>query len=275
VGELCGRNLILPSLDLVGKGAMVVLPDADLDQAAQDAVSAAFGQAGQRPIGLATIFLHEACAAGFTQRLLQRVAALAIGNPLSDPDVACGPMINARAATAFREHWDLGRAEGAALLIGGEQWTEANRTGQVKGNISHGVYMQPCVWDGVTPEMGIYRHPVPGPTVNLSTFTDLGETLAVIARSSCGAAISLYTRDQAAIERFHRDSLADITRMNTTADDRQTLLSFTGHGTRPGCQPSLEGFTRWMALKGAAAQPTMATEPEPFTSTFKTDWDSL
>ena len=275
VGELCGRNLILPSLDLVGKGAMVVLPDADLDQAAQDAVSAAFGQAGQRPIGLATIFVHETCAAEFKQRFLGCVAALEIGNPLSDPDVACGPLINARAATAFREHWDLGRAEGATLLTGGEQWTEANRTGRVKGNISHGVYMQPCVWDGVTPEMGIFRHPIPGPTVNLSSFTDLGETLAVIARSSCEVAISLYSQDQAAIERFHRDSQADITRLNTTADDRQALLSLTGHGTRPGCQPSLQGFTRWVTLKGAPAQPTMVTNPETFTSTFKTDWDSL
>ena len=275
VGELCGRNLILPSLDLAGKGAMVVLPDADLDLAAGDAVAAAFGQAGQRPIGLATIFVHEACAAAFKQRFLVRVAALVIGNPLSDPEVACGPMINARAATAFREHWDLGRAEGATLLTGGEQWTEANRTAQVKGNIAHGLYMQPCVWDGVTPGMGIYRHPVAGPTVNLCTFAELGEALAGISGSLCSVAISLYTRDQAAIDQFHRDSQADITRVNSTADDRQTLLSFTGHGTRPGCRPSLEGFTRWMAMQGAPAQPTAAAAPEPFTSTFKTDWDSL
>ena len=277
VGEACGRNLVLPNLDLLVKGALVILPDADLDQAARDAVQAAFGQAGQRPIGLATILMHEACAAGFRQRFLDRVAALEVGNPMTDPDVACGPMINARSATAFREHWDLGRAEGAALLTGGEQWSETNRTEQVKGNISHGIYMQPCVWDKVTPDMGLFRNQIPGPTVGLATFTDLGEALDGLVDTPCGSVISLYTQDRAAIERFHRESRADITRLNTTSDDRRALLSVTGHGTQPGCQPALDRFSRWMAADGNKMTPPAPPEadPETLVSTLKTDWDSL
>ncbi|MFN7957806.1 MAG: aldehyde dehydrogenase family protein [Holophagaceae bacterium] len=277
VGEACGRNLILPSLDLVGKGSLVVLPDADLDRAADDAVRTAFGQAGQRPVGLGNLLVHEACAAAFRQRLLERVAALEVGNPLTHPEVAYGPMINPRAATAFREHWELGQAQGATLLTGGAQWTEANRTDQVKGDIAHGAYMQPCVWEGVTPDMGLFRHPVAGPTVNLCSFQDLGEALGWIADATSGGTTSLYTRETASIARFHRTSRADIARVNTTADDRNTLLSFTGHGTRPGCQPVLDGFTRWMTAEGEGGwAPAQETEiPAGTASPLKTDWDSL
>jgi len=277
VGEACGRNLILPSLDLVGKGSLVVMGDADLDLAAADAVQAAFGQAGQRPIGLVNLLVHEACATGFKQRLLDRVAALEVGNPLTHPDVAYGPMINARAATAFREHWELGLAQGATLLTGGAQWSEANRTDQVKGDIAHGAYMQPCVWEGVTPDMGLFRHQVTGPTVNLCTFQDLGEALGWIADSTAGATISLYTWEPAPIALFQQTSRADIARVNTTHDDRTTLLSFTGHGTHSGCQPLLDGFTRWMSVQGEGgwAPASGAKAPEPAAGSLKTDWDSL
>jgi len=277
LGEACGRNLVLPSLDLVGKGSLVVMADADLDLAADDAVRAAFGQAGQRPIGLANLLVQEACAAAFKQKLLDRIAALEVGNPLTHPDVAYGPMINARAATAFREHWDLGLAQGATLLTGGAQWTEANRTAQVKGEISHGAYMQPCVWGGVTPDMGLFRHQVTGPTVNLCTFQDLGEALGWIADATSGATISLYTFNPGHIEWFQRSSRVDIARVNTTGDDPSALLPFTGHGTRSGCQPVLDGFTRWMSVQGEGgwAPAISAKDPEPVAATLKTDWDSL
>jgi aldehyde dehydrogenase (NAD+) len=273
VGELCGRNLVLPSLDLVGKGAMVVMPDADLDQAAQDAVRAAFALAGQCPIGLVNLLLHEACAAAFKERFLGRVAALEMGNPMTDPDVSFGPLINARAATAFREHWDLGRADGGNLLCGGEQWTEANRTSQVKGNISHGAYMQPCVWDGVTPAMGLFRSQVLGPTVSLTTIQGFDEALVL---TQGAPAISLYAQDRAWIERFQHESTADLTRLNSTVDDPETRLAFAGQGTRPGSRLAFDGYLRWQA--GASLPPWEGqprTDPGSLVGTFKTDWASL
>jgi aldehyde dehydrogenase (NAD+) len=245
VGELCGRNLILPSLDLTWKGAMVVLPDADLDQAIEDALQAAFTQAGQGSTGLANILLHEACAGAFRQRFLDRVAGLDVGNPMTDAGVAYGPMINARTAAAFREHWELGQAEGATLLTGGDQWTEANRTSQVKGNMGHGLYMQPCVWDGVRPDMGLFRNQVLGPTVNLCSCGDFDEALAWLQGTPCGAVTSLYTQDRALVGRFKREGTADIASINTLTGDPEARLTYTGQGTHPGGQPSLEGFTRW------------------------------
>jgi alpha-ketoglutaric semialdehyde dehydrogenase len=274
VGELCGRALILPNLDLVGRGAMVVLPDADLDQAVEDAVRSAFGQAGQRPLGLINLILHEGCAAGFKQRFLDRVASLEVGNPMTDPGVAYGPMINAKSATAFREHWELGRAEGAVLLAGGDQWTEANRDGHVRGNIGHGFYMQPCVWDGVKPEMELFRNQVHGPTVNLSTVTDMEGALTWTQGSP---AISLYTQDPTWIGRFQRENRADIVSLNTTVGDPSTRLPFTGHGTRPGAQLALDGFTRWQTCNGGSADEDQPEQGEVMAAgkPLHTDWDSL
>jgi aldehyde dehydrogenase (NAD+) len=275
VGEQCGRNLILPSLDLARKGAMVVMPDADLQRAVADALQAAFAQAGQASVGLVNILLHEACAAPFKQLFLERVARLEVGNPMTNQDVAYGPMINARSATAFREHWELGRTEGATLLLGGDQWTEANRTEHVQGNIGHGLYMQPCVWEGVTPGLGLFHNQVLGPTVNLTSFGDFDEALTWIKGSPCGAITSLYAQDRAWIERFKRESGADIANINTTAAQPKARLPFTDQGTRPGGQPVLAGFTRWQTSNVEdLAEPEATEAPKPGPA-LRTDWDSL
>lgn len=275
VGETCGRNLILPNLDLVGRGAVVIMPDADLDRAAQDALRAAFAQAGQRPIGLVNILLHETCASTFKERFMDRVAGLEVGNPMTDPDVAYGPMINARAATAFREHWEAGQKEGATLLSGGEQWTEATRTEQVKGNIGHGAYMQPCVWDGVKPEMDLFQKHIMGPTVNLCTFTTFDEAMGWINDTHCSPTVSLYTHTREWIDRFWLECGADITSLNTTADDPEARLPFSGHGTRSRSPRALDGYIRWQSHCGSPDGLPEASGTPKSASTFKTDWGSL
>jgi len=274
VGEICGRNLILPNLEVVGKGALVVLPDADLQQAAADAIRAAFGHAGQRPLALANILVHEDCAAAFKKALLAQVTQLEIGNPLGHPDVAYGPMLNTRTANAFREHWEKGQAEGATLLTGGEQWSEANRTPQVKGDIAHGVYMQPCVWGGVTPEMGLFRHRVLGPTLNLTAFSDLDQALTWLGEAGCGPANALYTQDKASIDQFLQKNLSELALVNTTTVDAAARLPFTGQGTHPGGQGAIEGFTRWQTSQ-AALSTALAPATELPVSTLQTDWASL
>lgn len=274
VGERCGRNLLLPSLDLVGKGAMVVMPDADPDGAVQDGLRAAFGHAGQRPLGLVNILLHETGATRFKQQFMEGVASLEVGNPMTDPGVAYGPMINARSAATFREHWEAGRAEGATLLCGGDHWTEATRTSQVKGNIGHGIYMQPCVWDGVTPAMDLFRNRVLGPTVNLSTFVDFDEALA---RINGAPAMSLYTQDRHWIARFKRESRTDIANINAPAVDSGARLPFTGQGTSPGGQLAIDGFTRWQTSNDDTAGERQSEHAGAMTTpnSIQTDWDSL
>lgn len=266
IGELCGHQLILPSLELGGRNPMVVLPDANLDLAVQAAVCAAFGAAGQRGTSLSNLILHEACAPEFKRQFLEAVEALPAGNPLTDPDVACGPMINARLAEGFRAHWETGHKDGAALLCGGARWTEENRTDRVKGVIGHGLYMQPCVWDGVTPDMGIFQKETPGPTVNLSTVKNFDEAMACVHGAPSGPVASLFTEDRQAIARFKREARAGQLNLNTSATGPRE------HGVR-----DFDWHTRWQTVNSIASGPFQPAEPTggPGKPRPKTDWSSL
>lgn len=275
VGELCGRRLIPADLDLAGKGTMLVLPDGDLDRAAQDALAAAFGQAGQHPVGLANLLVHEACAGALRQRLLDGIATLVVGNPLADPAVAVGPLMNARLATAFRDHWEAARGEGATLLSGGEAWSEANRTDRVRGDIAHGAYLQPCLWEGVTPAMAQFRNQAPGPFLNLCVVKDFDEGLTWMAQAPSRLAAHLYTGDRALAGRFRREVRADLVGINAPAGHAEGRLPFAGLGTGPGLRPALDGFSRWQILAGDSEEDA-APETQPLTpGTLKTDWDGL
>jgi aldehyde dehydrogenase (NAD+) len=266
ISELCGHRFIVPGLELGGRNPMVVLPDADLDRAAQDAVRAAFGHGGQRGASLANLILHEACAAEFKRRFLEAVAALHMGNPMTDPDVAYGPMINARLAEGFKAHWELGRRDGATLLCGGEAWTDGNRTERVLGPVGHGHYMQPCVWEGVVPSMELFHKQVLGPTVNLVTVADIDEALACVHAAPCGLSASLYTEDRRCIERFRREARAEVLNLNTG-----------GTGLRENGPWDLDWHTRWQTVHETAPGPIQDApvhaakgKPRPLT-----DWTGL
>lgn len=273
VGEVCGRNLLNPSLDLVGKGAMIILPDADLERAVGDALHSAFSHAGQRPLGLVNLLVHEACAVQFRQSFLEGVANLTLGNPMTDPDVAFGPMLNARTALAFREQWDTGRTDGATLVTGGEACSTANRTHRVKGDVSHGLYMQPCVWDGVTPAMGLFQSQVLGPTVNLVTCAGLEEALAWIQGTPSAFALSLYSQDPASIQHFKREHGADVAGINHPS--HAPGLHLPGLGSRPGGRSGVEAFVRWEALCGVDLDEAKPLPTTAHPESVPTDWDSL
>lgn len=273
VAEACGRSLMLPDLDLVGKGAMVVLPDADLPQAAASALRAAFGQAGQRPLGLASALVHEAVLPAFRQQLLDQLAQLPQGNPLSHPEVAMGPMVHARSAAAFREHWDTGRAEGATLLAGGEAWSESNRTDQVHGEIGHGHYLQPTLWAGVTPDMGLFLNPHQGPALNLCQVRDLEEALTWLAELPRLPLLSLHTENPAGLAEHLWGGRADQTLVNDPLGHDQNRVPFTAQGTHPGTRLAVDGFTRWQIVQPATPE-VLPSDPAVVPGPT-TDWNSL
>src|SRR5690606_14046515 len=102
IGELCGRHLQQPCLELGGKNPMVVLPDADLDLAVEGALFSGFGTAGQRCTSLGTAIVHEAVYDEFLARFSAAVATAPIGDPTAD--VVYGPMLSERFAARF-EDW--------------------------------------------------------------------------------------------------------------------------------------------------------------------------
>jgi len=284
IGELAGRNLMVPSLELGGKNPMIVMPDCDLDQAVQGALCGAFGSGGQRRTSLANLIVHQDVAAAFRDKFLAAVAALELGNPVTHPDVFFGPMINPRFGKAFEEHWALGREDGATLLCGGARWHEDNRTAQVHGFITKGIYMQPCVWEGLTPDMKLFQTEVFGPTVNLCTVADFDQALAWSNATRYGLSSAIHTEKRDWIERFKRESNAARVSINGACSGLEGHLPFggngwSGNGTREGGSWTLESYTRWHSVDDDAPARLRQARLDPDYSTGTqyelSHWDRL
>ena len=257
IGEACGRNLIVPSLALGGKNPMIVMPDANLENAVHGALFGAFATAGQRCTSTANIILHQDIAPAFKTRFLQAVGALPIGNPLAH-EVLYGPVISARFAEAFEAHWEMGKGEGATLLTGGARWTEENRDDRVHGDISRGAFMQPCVWDGVTPDMELFQTEILGPTVNLCTVESFEQALEYANGTPYGLSSAIYTENRAWIDRFKRETKAGMSSINNSTVGSEAHAPFggngwSGNGTRESGPWVLDSYTRWHAVNDDAS----------------------
>lgn len=263
VAEHCGRGLIHPVLHLGAANAMIVMPDADLDQAAQDALRGAYGRGGQCASSLGNLIVHESCLDELRQGLLDALAELKVGNPLTHPEVAFGPMLHKRFAEAQRARWDSGEEHGANLLCGGTSWTEDNRDERVLGNIAHGVYKQPTLWDAVTPDMELFQSESFGPSLNLCAVRDFDEALTWANSLRSGRACSLYTGTRAWLDRFPGESRAGLTALNALPSATDAVL-WNGVGT-----PETEvGITtsQWVHAKHASAEPAQPAKPLPTTA---------
>ena len=284
IGEMAGRNLMIPSLELGGKNPMIVMPDCNLDKAVEGALFGAFGTGGQRCTSTANIILHQDIAEAFKAKFMEAVASLEIGNPVTHAGVFFGPMINARFAKAFEAHWAMGRKDGATLLCGGERWSEANRTDQVKGFIEKGIYMQPCVWDNVTPEMELFQTEVFGPTVNLSTVESFEEAMEYANGTPYGLSSAIYTENRLWVERFKRDIHAGMSSINNSTSGAEAHMPFggvgwSGNGTRESGQWVLDAYTRWHAVNDDASTRLQLAQIETdYSSKAKyeaTHWEKL
>jgi len=284
IAEMCGRNLILPSLELGGKNPMVIMPDAHLENAVHGALWGAFGTAGQRCTSLANIIVHRDIAEAFKQHFLDAVARMAVGNPIMHPEVMYGPMINARFAAGFEAHWEMGARDGAKRLCGGARWNEENRDARVKGDIAQGHYMQPCVWDDVTPEMELFQTEVFGPTVNISTVNSFDEALEFANGTPYGLSSAIYTSNRVWVERFKREIKAGMVSINNSTTGAEAHLPFggngwSGNGTRESGIWVLDWYTRWQAINddasGTLQLAQIETDYSKKTKYPATDWDSI
>jgi aldehyde dehydrogenase (NAD+) len=253
IGEVAGRNLVIPSLELSGKNPMVILPDCNLENAVQGALWGAFATAGQRRTSVGNLIIHQDIYEQFKTAFLAAVDAMELGNPISHPEVFYGPLINARFAKSFESHWTAGREDGATLLRGGAKWTDENRTDQVKGAIHKGHFMQPCVWEDVTPAMRLFQNEIHGPTVNLCKVESFDEAMALANGTPYGFSSAIYTEDRTLVERFKREIRAGLTSINNTTSGTEVHVPYggvgwSGNGTMEGGPFVLDSYTRWHAI---------------------------
>jgi len=240
----CGARLKRVSLELGGKNAQIVMDDADLDLAVEGALWGAFGTAGQRCTATSRLIVHEKAIARFTEKLLDRVRTLKLGDGL-DAATEVGPLVNDGRVKEVHSYVKLGVEEGATLLCGGEPATD--------GALAHGAFYAPTVFTNVNRTMRIAREEIFGPVVVILRVRSLEEAVDVLNDTPYGLSSSIYTRDVNSAFRAIRDIEAGITYVNGPTIGAEVQLPFggvkeTGNGHREASHTVLDVFTEWKTV---------------------------
>ena len=175
------------------KNHMVTMPDADLDQAADALMGAAYGSAGERCMAVSVAVAVGGSADPLIERLKPRVEALRIG-PWTDPEAEMGPIVTEQARRRIRRLVDSGVAQGADLAVDGRGYT-------LQG-YENGFFMGGCLFDRVTPDMEIYREEIFGPVLCVVRAPDYETALGLVRANPYGNGAAIFTRDGDAARNF-------------------------------------------------------------------------
>jgi aldehyde dehydrogenase (NAD+) len=254
IGELCGRHLQSPCLELGGKNPLVVMDDADLDVAVEGALFSGFGTAGQRCTSLGTAIVHEAVHDDFLGRLAHAVETAPIGDPMQD--VLYGPMLHERFLQRFEGDW-LGLVRDHHALHGSTgtgRITAANpRAGFVGGDPERGLYVHPTIVSGVRADDDIATTETFGPIVGVARFGDWEEAMTLANGHGYGLSAAIYTTHPEHAFRFRSAVTAGMVSVNNSTSGAEAHLPFggngrSGNGSRQSGMWVLDQFTRWQAL---------------------------
>jgi aldehyde dehydrogenase (NAD+) len=252
VGELCGRHLQSPCLELGGKNPMVVTAAADPALAVEGALFSGFGTAGQRCTSLGTVLVHSSVHDSFVDSLASAVAAAPIGDPFSD--VLYGPMLSERFAERYESYLDwIGpshtvRGSTAVGRIG----AAAPREGFV-GDADGGLFYHPVIVDGVLPDDRLFLEETFGPVIGVCTYDSLDEAIELANRPGYGLSSSIYTTDPTEAFRFRAGVGAGMVSVNNSTSGAEAHLPFggngrSGNGSRQSGRWVLDQFTRWQSM---------------------------
>jgi alpha-ketoglutaric semialdehyde dehydrogenase len=252
IGEVCGRRLQVPSLELGGKNPLVVLADADLELAVEGAVWASYGTAGQRCTSAGNLIVDRRVLPAFRERFVRRASSLKIGNPLDEQN-DYGPFINQRFLERWIEQRATGLEDGATLLLDGKRIAPSDTLPGFSGDAGRGLYATPRLFDGVRIDMRIAQEECFGPTVNLIEVDGLDDAIRVANGTPYGLSSAIYTRDAHAMLRFKEEIRAGMTSINNSTTGAEAHLPFggngwSGNGTRESGIWVLDAYTRWQAV---------------------------
>lgn len=174
------------------KNHLVVLPDADMDQAADALVGAAYGSAGERCMAISAVVTVGDAAERLLEKLLPKIEALKVG-PGSDNNNDMGPLITAEHRDKVRSYIDLGEEEGAELLVDGRRHDITK---------SSGYFLGPTLLDHATPEMRVYREEIFGPVLTMTRADTFDDAVRLINDHEYGNGTAIFTRDGDAAREF-------------------------------------------------------------------------
>ncbi|MDE2578205.1 MAG: CoA-acylating methylmalonate-semialdehyde dehydrogenase [Hyphomicrobiales bacterium] len=176
------------------KNHMVIMPDADMDQAVDALIGAGYGSAGERCMAISVaVPVGKATADALIAKLVPRVESLKIG-PSTDSSADFGPLVTAEALQRVRNYVDIGVKEGAKLVVDGRNF-------KMQG-YENGFYMGGCLFDDVTKDMRIYKEEIFGPVLSTVRAQDYAEALKLVNDHEYGNGVAIFTRDGDAARDF-------------------------------------------------------------------------
>ncbi|MCK4574845.1 aldehyde dehydrogenase family protein [candidate division WOR-3 bacterium] len=239
IAEVCGKTLKRVSLELGGKNAQIVTSDADLDLALEGVLWGAFGTTGQRCTATSRLILSEKVYDTFIEMLVERVKKIKIGNGL-DETVEMGPVINKGQREVIHNYVQIGKDEGAKLVIGGEFYEE--------GECADGWFYKPTIFKDVKPGMRIEQEEIFGPVLSIVKFNTFEDAIEIMNDTIYGLSSSIYTNNVNLAMRAAEEIEAGITYINGPTIGAECHLPFggvknTGNGHREGGLTVYEIFT--------------------------------
>jgi malonate-semialdehyde dehydrogenase (acetylating)/methylmalonate-semialdehyde dehydrogenase len=174
------------------KNHLVVLPDADMDQAADALVGAGYGSAGERCMAISAVVAVGDSAEPLLEKLLPRIDALKIG-PGMDNSNDMGPLITAEHRDKVRSYIDIGEAEGAKVVVDG-------RTHEITK--SPGYFLGPTLFDHAKQDMRVYQEEIFGPVLTMVRVETFDEAIRLVNEHEYGNGTSIFTRDGDAAREF-------------------------------------------------------------------------
>ncbi|HEX4208191.1 MAG TPA: aldehyde dehydrogenase family protein [Ktedonobacteraceae bacterium] len=232
------------SLEMGGKNAIIVMDDADLDLAVEGILWSAYGTTGQRCTACSRVIVHSAVHDALLDKLVPRIAQLRLGDGL-DEQVDIGPLIHQKQLEKVHAYTQIGKEEGATLVIGGEI---ANEGALAKGHFYH-----PTLFKDVRPDMRIAQEEIFGPTLSVIRVDSLEEAIAVNNDTRYGLSSAIYTQNVNRVQQATRDLTTGIIYINSGTSGAEIQLPFggtrgTGNGHREAGLAGLDVFTEWKVV---------------------------
>jgi malonate-semialdehyde dehydrogenase (acetylating)/methylmalonate-semialdehyde dehydrogenase len=202
------------------KNHMLVLPDADLDLAADAAVSAGFGSAGERCMAISVVVAVDPVGDELMARIRERVARLKVG-PGDHPEAEMGPLVTRAHRDKVASYLDSAVAQGAVLAVDG-------RDPEVLGGAGGGFWLGPSVLDRVTPAMDAYRDEIFGPVLAVVRAGSYDAAMELISANPYGNGTAIFTNDGGAARRFQNEVEVGMVGVNVPIPVPMAYYSFGG-----------------------------------------------
>jgi aldehyde dehydrogenase (NAD+) len=245
VASACAERNAICSLEMGGKNAIMVMDDADVDNAVDGAIWGAFGTSGQRCTASSRLIVHKKVYKQFSKKLVDRAKDLRLGNG-ADPKVDVGPVINKDAVEKIMSYVDIGRHEDGATLAGGGKHL-------TKGDYAHGYFIEPTIFTDVTPEMRIAQEEIFGPVTSVIPANSLDEAIEIANGVQYGLSAAIYTQDVNRAFHAMNETYTGIFYVNASTIGAEVHLPFggtkaTGNGHREAGTQVLDIFSEWKSV---------------------------